>query len=109
MITLTPNTKGAIMASQTRTSEQGHTYDVATIRSFLLTILTEEPVYDRVNELLLEHVEAGRYHPSVVIESMRGRVAEVLQTATYEDWEHVGRRLIADARETLLEDTPARA
>jgi len=82
-----------------RVSEQGNTIDVALIRGFLKRTLEDDVVADAVNELLFEHVVAGRYHPSVVAESLPTYINEILNTASLEDWQAVVDELIAEARE----------
>jgi hypothetical protein len=52
-----------------------------------------------VNELLFEHVVAGRYHPSVVAENLPPCITEILGATTREDWQAVADELIAEARE----------
>jgi hypothetical protein len=82
-----------------RTTEQGETIDVALLRSFLRRALDDEAVADRVDELLFEHVVDGRFHPSVVAETLPGFLREVIGAARTEDWQAVADELIADARE----------
>ena len=85
-------------ASQRRT-EQGNVIDIALIRGFLKRALEDDAVADPVNDLLFEHVVAGRFHPSVVAENLPGYINEILETATREDWQAVADELIAEARE----------
>ena len=82
-----------------RVSEQGNAIDVALIRGFLKRALEDDAVANGVNELLFEHVVAGRYHPSVVAESLPTYINEILNTASVEDWQAVADELIAEARE----------
>lgn len=82
-----------------RVTEQGNRIDVAALRGFLKRALEDDAVADPVNELLFEHVVAGRYHPSVVAESLPSYINEILGAATREDWQAVTDELIAEARE----------
>lgn len=82
-----------------RRSEQGNVIDVALIRGFLKRALEDDAVADPVNDLLFEHVVAGRLHPSVVAETLPGFIREILETATRKDWQAVADELIAEARE----------
>jgi len=82
-----------------RVTEQGSTIDVALLRGFLKRALEDDAVADAVNELLFEHVVAGRYHPSVIAESLPSYISEILGAATREDWQAVAEQLIAEARE----------
>jgi hypothetical protein len=82
-----------------RASEQGNRIDVAVLRAFLKRTLGDDALADPVNELLFEHVVAGRYHPSVIAESLPSFIAEILGAATREDWQAVADELIAEARE----------
>lgn len=85
-------------ASRRRT-EQGNVIDVALIRGFLKRTLQDDAVADPVNDLLFEHVVAGRFHPSVVAETLPSYIHEILNAATHEDWQAVAGELIAEARE----------
>jgi hypothetical protein len=101
-------TKGNDMATEasttdTRVSEQGDTFSAELIQGFLLTALSHDAVADKVNDLLFKHVVEGQYHPSVITESLRPIIQEVLETATHEDWAAVTRQLTAKARESLGE------
>jgi uncharacterized protein YgfB (UPF0149 family) len=108
MRTTDTTAKGNDMATETtteaRTSEQGNAFDAATIRGFLLTALSQDAVIDGLNDLLFEHVKEGRYHPSVIANSLRPMIEEILETAEHEDWQFVADTLIAQARETLADD-----
>ncbi|HEY0391475.1 MAG TPA: hypothetical protein VGC63_07190 [Solirubrobacterales bacterium] len=82
-----------------RRTEQGNRIDVVLLRGFLKRALEDDAVADPVNELIFEHVVAGRYHPSVVAESLPAYIAEILGAARCEDWQAVADELIAEARE----------
>ena len=82
-----------------RRTERENVIDIALIRGFLKRALEDDAVADPVNDLLFEHVVAGRLHPSVVAESLPGYIHEILNTATREDWQAVADELIAEARE----------
>lgn len=86
-------------AREERVSEQGNRIDVAVLRAFLRRTLGDDAVADPVNELLFEHVVAGRYHPSVIAESLPSFITEILGAATRADWQAVADELIAEARE----------
>jgi hypothetical protein len=87
------------LAHEERATEQGNKIDVAVLRGFLKRALVDDALVDPVQELLFEHVVAGRYHPSVVAESLPSYIAEILGAATREDWQAVADELIAEARE----------
>lgn len=84
---------------ETRITEQGNTIEVAMIRGFLKRALSDDAIADGVNDLLFTHVVKGRYHPSVVAESLRPCIEEILHATTSEDWRAVADDLIAEARE----------
>lgn len=88
-----------VVARRERATEQGHRIDVSVLRGFLKRALADDAVADSVNDLLFEHVVAGRYHPSVVAESLPSYINEILGAATREDWQVVADELIAEARE----------
>ena len=54
-----------------------------------------------MEELLFEHVAEGRYHPSIITESLRPIIDEILETATREDWQAVAAQLVGEAREAI--------
>jgi hypothetical protein len=88
-----------VSVREERRTEQGNRIDVALLRGFLKRALEDDAVADPVNELLFEHVVAGRYHPSVLAESLPTYIAEILGAARREDWQAVADELIAEARE----------
>jgi hypothetical protein len=88
----------SVGARQRRTGG-GDTVDVALIRGFLKRALEDDAVADPVNELLFDHVVAGRFHPSVVAETLPSYIHEILNTATREDRQALADELIAEARE----------
>lgn len=94
------------MSPETRTSEQGTRSSSATLRDFIHAALHHDAVADTVVDLLHDHVVGGRYHPSVVAESLRPLIDEVLNTATTADWQRVADELIEDARQALAVDRP---
>jgi hypothetical protein len=94
-----PSGEAAQKPPELKITEQGSKVEVATIRGFLKRTLGDDAVADIVNDLLFEHVVAGRFHPSVVAESLPGYINEILNTASREDWQAVADELIAEARE----------
>ncbi len=91
-----------------RVSEQGNRIEVAMLRGFLKRALADDAVADAVNELLFEHAVAGRFHPSVVAETLPSYINEILGTATREDWQAVADELIEGAREVAEESQAGR-
>lgn len=94
-----PSRPAPTRVREDRVTEQGNRIDVAALRGFLKRALEDDAVADAVNELLFEHVVAGRYHLSVVAESLPTYINEILNTASVEDWQAVADELIAEARE----------
>jgi hypothetical protein len=90
-----------LTSTEQRTSEQGTKFDAALIRDFIATALRHDAVADHVTEVLHEHVVEGKMHPSVLTATLRPMIEEVLETATWEDWDQVRAGLVGDARETL--------
>jgi len=82
-----------------RSTEHGNRIAVVLLRGFLKHALKDDAVADPVNELIFEHVVAGRHHPSVLAESLPAYIAEILGAARREDWQAVADELIAEARE----------
>lgn len=94
-----PGTEAAPKPPEVKITEQGSKVEVAMIRGFLKRALGDDAVADVVNDLLFEHVVAGRFHPSVVAESLPGYINEILNAASREDWQAVADELITEARE----------
>lgn len=84
-----------------RTSERGNVFDSTLIHAFIRHALDHDAVEQDVMSLLHEHVVGGRYHPSVVADSLRPMIDEILDTATTADWNRVAADLITEAREAL--------
>jgi hypothetical protein len=85
--------------AEERVTEYGNRIDATLLRAFLKRAFEDDAIADPVNELLFEHIVAGRYHPSVVAESLPSYITELLHAATREDWQAVADKLIAEARE----------
>jgi hypothetical protein len=106
MSTTDTTTKGEDMAiestaTETRTSPQENLYSAEAVRNFIRAALALEPAVDWVNDLLFEHVVRGRLHTSVVTATLQGHIADIVESASREDWSVITRDLIAEARETL--------
>jgi hypothetical protein len=82
-----------------RLTEGGEKIDVDLLRAFLKRTLEDDAVADPVNDLLFDHVVAGRFHPTVVAESLPGYINEILNAAIREDWQAVADELISEAQE----------
>jgi hypothetical protein len=59
-------------------------------RRFLMTALGHDAADDAVTELLFEHVVLGRYHWTVVANSLAPILSEVTEVADESDWAAVG-------------------
>ncbi len=90
-------------SADVRRTEQDHLIDAETLRGFARAALNLDAVDDQVRDLLFEHVVKGRFHPSVVAESLRPIIDELLDTMTRADWQAVGDDLISEARASLGE------
>lgn len=84
---------------EVRENEYGNKIGVAEIRDFLRAALGHDTTVEKVNELILDHVVDGRFHPTVVASSLPGIIGEILETATFEDWQALADELIAEGRE----------
>ena len=84
-----------------RRTEQGNLIDAETLRGFARAALSLDAVQDKVNDLLFDHVVGGRFHPSVVAESLPSMIDELLDTMTRADWQLVADELIRDARAVI--------
>lgn len=81
-------------------------YDDADVRAFITDALNTAPAIERVQELLVTHIEGKLYHPSVIQESLAGLIEDIVGAATHADWTAITTGLINDAREALLDDEP---
>lgn len=91
-----------------RRTEQDDLIDATMLRGFARAALDLDAVHDKVRDLLYEHVVEDRYHPSVVAESLRPLIDELLNTMTRADWQLVADELIAEARTALGKAEPTR-
>jgi hypothetical protein len=83
-----------------RHTEQGHLIDATVLRGFARAALSLDAADDQVRDLLFEHVVKGRFHPSVVAESLRPMIDELLDTMTRADWQIIADEMIQDARKS---------
>lgn len=90
-------------AAGQRISERGGTFDAALVCDFIQAALSHDAAADAADELIFDHVVAGRFHSSLVAESLRPIIDEILEAATREDWQAVADRLIGEARELEAE------
>jgi len=81
-------------------------YAAADVRAFITDALNTAPAIERVQELLVNHVEGEQLHPSVVQGTPVGLIEDIVGTATNEDWTAITTQLINDAREALLGEEP---
>lgn len=88
-------------SADVRRAEQGNLIDVEALRGFARAALSLDAVHDEVNDLLFRHVVRELYHPSVVAESLRPIIDELLDTMTHADWQRVADELISDAHDVL--------
>jgi hypothetical protein len=88
-------------SADVRRTEQGKLINAETLRGFACAALSLDAVQDEVNALLFDHVVGSRYHPSVVADSLRPILIDLLDAMTRADWQIVADQLIDDAREVL--------
>lgn len=88
-------------ATDTRTSPHQNSYNADAVRSFIHAALSLEPAAENVNDLLVAHVVGGHFDPSAVAATLTMYIADVVESATSEDWSIITRELIANLRETL--------
>lgn len=84
-----------------RRTEQDHLIDATVLRGFARAAFSLDAVQDGVNDVLFDHVVGGRFHPSVVAESLRPIIDELLDTMTRADWLIIVDEMISEAREVL--------
>jgi len=87
------------MIAPERIGDRGARFDAELLRAFILTALDHDAARDAVDELLFDHVVAGRLRPSTVAASLRAIVEEIVTAAAPGDWQVIADRLIAEARE----------
>lgn len=90
---------------EVRENEYGNKIAVGDIRSFLRAALGHDTTVDALNELIFDHVVWDRMHPSVVASSLPSIINEILETATFEDWQALADELISEGRELTGEGT----
>lgn len=92
-----------------RRTESGELIDVTMLRGFARAALEHDAVCDEVHAMLFAHVVNGSCHRSVIAESLRPMIDELLDTMTAADWQFVVDEMIVDARESLDVSRASRA
>jgi hypothetical protein len=90
-----------MLAAETRRSPWGSSILAEDVRAFIKAGLRSEAVADSVAEYVFEALAAGDEEPPDLADALRTAFEEVLASSTREDWEQVGRALVADARDAL--------
>jgi hypothetical protein len=88
---------------EVRESEGGVVIEVAMLRTFLRSVLGDDAVVDKVNDLIFGHVAGGIYHRTDVARLLSECVEEILEAATEADWQAVADDLIAEGRALFQE------
>jgi hypothetical protein len=94
-----------VLASDTRRSEWGSEIPTHVVRDFIYAAVRHPAVAAFVNEYVFDTIAIGEEPQSDIAEALRVAIDEILNAATAEDWEQVGRDLIAWARD-FLEPAP---
>ena len=90
-----------MLAVETRRSPWGSSILAEDVRAFIKAGLRSEAVADFVAEYVFEALAAGEDEPPDLADALRTAFEEVLASSAREDWEQVGRALVADARDAL--------
>lgn len=89
-----------------RRGEWGTTFPSEVVRDFIHSALRHPAAADMVSEYVFDIATSEDEPPADIGEALRVALGEVLSAATGEDWEQVGRDLLADALDTVREDPP---
>jgi hypothetical protein len=73
------------------------------VRDFIHTALRHSAVTDLVGEYVFDIATSGEEPPAEVGEALRVAIGEVLSAASREDWDQVGRQVLAQAIDTVSE------
>ena len=91
-------------SSEVRRTEQDHLIDVTMLRGFARAALNHDTIQDEINDLLFDHIVDGRYHPTVVADSLRPILTDLLGAMTAADWQAIADELITEACAVLDAD-----
>lgn len=84
--------------TEIRVNEYGSRIEVGDLHRFLKTVLSQDLVADSTNDLIFDAIHRG-WHRDVVAESLRPIITEMLETATYADWQSIADSLLAEGCE----------
>ena len=95
-----------MIGADIRRGEWGSKFPTDLVRDFIHGALRHSATADMVSEYVFDIATSGEEPPADIGEVLRVAIGEVLSAATGEDWEQVGRDLLADALDTVREDPP---
>lgn len=95
-----------MLAADIRRGEWGSKFPTDLVRDFIHSALRHSAAAHMVSEYVFDIATSGEEPPADIGEALRVAIGEVLSAATGEDWEQVGRDLLADALDTVREDPP---
>lgn len=91
----------AVLATDIRRSEWGSEIPTHLVRDFIYAAVRHPAVAAFVKEYVFDAIATGEEPQSDIAEALRVAIDEILNAATAENWEQVGRDLIAWARDFL--------
>ena len=92
-----------MIGADIRRGEWGSKFPTDLVRDFIRSSLRHSAAADMVSEYVFDIATSGEAPPADIGEALRVAIGEVLSAATSEDWEQVGRDLLADAHDCLGE------
>lgn len=95
-----------MIGADIRRGEWGSKFPTDLVRDFIRSSLRHSAAADMVSEYVFDIATSGEEPPADIGEALRVAIGEVLSAATSEDWEQVGRDLLADARDCIGDDPP---
>ncbi len=95
-----------MIGADTRRGEWGSKFPTDLVRDFIHGALRHSAAADMVSEYVFDIATSGEEPPADIGEALRVAIGEVLSAATSEDWEQVGRDLLADAHDCIGDDPP---
>ncbi len=93
-----------MIGADTRRGEWGSKFPTDLVRDFIHGALRHSAAADMVSEYVFDIATSGEEPPADIGEALRVAIGEVLSAATSEDWEQVGRDLLADAHDCIGDD-----
>jgi hypothetical protein len=90
-----------VVGADIRRGEWGSKFPADLVRDFILSSLRHPAAADIVSEYVFDIATSGEKPPADIGDALQVALREVLSAATTEDWQRVGRDLLADTHDCI--------